>query len=85
MKESSMEMNRVTVFLRTNLFSFSGPEKHVPSGVMVIEGHVIEQNAIGITIETDHLLDDRGRILSEASLKLVLPHAKIDHMLLLEG
>ena len=78
-------MSRVTVFLRTNLFSYSGPEKHVPSGVMVIDGRVIEQSATGITLETDRLLDDRGRVLSEASLKLVLPHTKIDHLLLREA
>lgn len=78
-------MSRVTVFLRTNLFSYSGPEKHVPSGVMVIDGRVLEQSATGITLETDRLLDDRGRVLSDASLKLVLPLAKIDHLLLREA
>ena len=78
-------MSQVTVFLRTSLFSYSGPKKHLPPGVMVIDGHVIEQNNSGITVETSRMMDDRGRVLSEDSLKLVLPQSKIDHILVIEA
>ena len=78
-------MSQVTVFLRTSLFSYSGPKKHLPSGVMVIDGHVIEQNSSGVTIETSRMMDDRGRVLSEDSLKLALPQSKIDHILIIEA
>lgn len=78
-------MSQVTVFLRTSLFSYSGPKKHLPSGVMVIDGHVIEQNNSGVTIETARMMDDRGRVLSEDSLKLMLPQSKIDHILVVEA
>lgn len=78
-------MSQVTVFLRTSLFSYSGPKKHLPSGVMVIDGHVIEQNNSRVTIETARMMDDRGRVLSEDSLKLVLPQSKIDHILVVEA
>ena len=61
-------MSQVTVFLRTSLFSYSGPKKHLPSGVMVIDGHVIEQNNSGITVETSRMMDDRGRVLSKLRL-----------------
>ncbi len=74
-------MERVTVFLRTSLFSFGGPEAHLPVGVMVVEGNLVDRVAGGIVLETDRLLDERGRELSAAGLKIQLPWSKIDHIL----
>ena len=74
-------MDRVTVFLRTSLFSFGGPDAHIPAGVMVVEGSLVDRVSGGIVIDTDRFLDERGRELSAAGLKIQLPWAKIDHIL----
>ena len=73
-------MDRVTVFLRTSLFSFGGPNAHLPAGVMVIECTIAERLSGGLIIETDRMLDERGRELSDISLTLQLPWAKVDHI-----
>lgn len=73
-------MEKVTVFLRTSLFSFGGPDPHVPPGVMVIQGAVLGRPAGGLSIETSRMLDDRGRVVSEATVRLELPWSKVDHL-----
>jgi hypothetical protein len=73
-------MERVTIFLRTSLFSLASDTPHVPPGVMVIEGTVLDQPKGGLLIQTIQLLDDRGRVLGEDAQKLLLPWAKIDHI-----
>ena len=74
-------MQRVTVFLRTSLFSFGGPDAHLPAGVMVVEGLLVDRVAGGVVLDTDRFLDDRGRELSAAGMKIQLPWAKVDHIL----
>ncbi|MFT4624177.1 MAG: hypothetical protein ACI8PZ_002836 [Myxococcota bacterium] len=74
-------MKRVVVFLRTSLFSFGGADAHVPPGVMVVEGNIVDRVAGGVVLDTDRFLDERGRELSAAGLKVQLPWAKIDHIL----
>ena len=74
-------MEAVTIYLRTALFSFGHPDAHVPNGVTVIEGRIIDRPSGGVTVETDVMRDDRGRELSEAVLTLQLPWAKVDHIL----
>ncbi|TNE85779.1 MAG: hypothetical protein EP330_24390 [Deltaproteobacteria bacterium] len=73
-------MESVMVFLRTELFSYGHADAHVPNGVMVIEGRVVERLSGGLRLETDLLLDLRGRELSDEELTLELPWAKIDHI-----
>jgi hypothetical protein len=73
-------MEKVTVFLRTALFSFGGDDAHVPTGVMVLVGEVVDRPSGGITIKTERLLGERGRLLSEAKHTLCLPWAKVDHI-----
>lgn len=77
-------MERATVFLRTELFSFGHDDAHVPNGVMVIEGRVIERISGGIRFETDLLLDGRGREMTDDVLTLELPWSKVDHILVQE-
>ena len=74
-------MDQVTVFLRTSLFSYGGPDAHVPHGVMVIDGEILDRPSGGIRLRATRLMDDRGRRLSEAETILQLPWAKIDHIL----
>jgi hypothetical protein len=76
-------MERVTVFLRTALFSYGNADAHLPNGVMVIEGRVLERLSGGLKIETDLMLDVRARELSDDVLILELPWAKVDHILVL--
>lgn len=77
-------MERVTVFLRTELFSFGHADSHIPNGVMVIEARLVERLSGGVRLETDLLLDARGRELSDEVLTLELPWAKVDHLLVQE-
>ena len=73
-------MDRVTIYLRTSLFSLGGPRAHVPAGVMVVEGASPGSEGGALTVHTERLLDDRGRELSDAELVLRLPWAKVDHV-----
>jgi len=74
-------MNRVTVYLRTSLFSFSGTDGHLPTGVMAIQGRTPEAGGGStLRVEVEKLLDERGRSLSEDALSLQLPWSKIDHV-----
>ncbi len=73
-------MDRVTVYLRTTLFSLGGPRAHVPAGVMVVEGTSPGSEGGAITVHTERMLDERGRELSDAELVLRLPWAKVDHV-----
>lgn len=74
-------MDRVTVYLRTSLFSFGGPEAHVPPGVMVVVGQIVDRPASSLVLEATQLFDERGRQLSEERVTLQLPWSKIDHIL----
>jgi len=74
-------MESVTVFLRTALFSLGGADSHLPAGVMVIDGKIVDRPAGALTVETSRLLDGRGRELGDQALTLQLPWAKIDHIL----
>lgn len=78
-------MERVTVYLRTALFSYGHSEAHVPHGVMVVEGRLVERLSGGLRIETDLLLDARGRELSDVELSIELPWGKIDHVVVQES
>jgi len=78
-------MERVTVFLRTALFSYGNAQAHVPAGVMVLEGAVVDRPHGGLTVQTSRLLDQQGRDQGEVELVLHLPWAKVDHLLVHEG
>ena len=71
---------RVMVFLRTSLFSVAGPTAHVPHGVTVVVGTVIDRPAGSVRVAAERLVDERGRVTSEAPLVLELPWDKIDHI-----
>ncbi len=73
-------MDRVTVFLRTALFSFGGDRAHVPSGATVIEGAVVEQPPAGLLSDASRVTDDRGTTLREGACRLLVPWSKIDHV-----
>lgn len=76
-------MERVTIYLRTALFS-TAQESHVPLGVMVIEGEVLDRPAGALTVRCDKLLDDRAKSLAEGPMRLQIPWSKIDHLLFRE-
>ena len=78
-------MDRVTVFLRTSLFSFGGHDAHVPAGVMVVVGRLIDKPNTCVILETHAFLDERGRKVSEEGMTIHLPWAKIDHILVHEN
>ena len=75
-------MDRVTIYLRTVLFSYGGTD-HLPAGVMIIDGHLAERDAASVRVEADTLRDERGRTLLDETLTLIVPWEKIDHMLVI--
>ncbi len=77
-------MERVTIYLRTSLFSIAGDNPHVPNGVMVLEGEVVERPSGGVVIDVAKYLDGRGRETECDAKKLFLPWAKVDHIVLQE-
>jgi hypothetical protein len=74
-------MERVTIFMRTALFTYSYEPRHVPVGVTVLEGDVPSQEGGALTVKVTRMLDDRGRVLSETPVTLIVPWSKIDHLL----
>jgi len=77
-------MDRVTVFLRTSLFTFGSADSHVPAGVMAIVGRVVEGPSGGLLLRAGKFLDERGRPLGEQEITLHLPWSKIDHLVVHE-
>lgn len=69
---------RVRVFLRQPFFTLPG---HVPKGVMVVEGVVQETTGFGMTLHIDTFLDESGKPLAGEGATLIVPSAKIDHVL----
>jgi hypothetical protein len=74
-------MDRLTLFLRTSLFSLGGSDPHVPPGVMVVKGRSSDRGAGGVTLSVEEGLDEKGRALPTKPITLVIPWSKIDHVL----
>ena len=73
-------MNQATIYLRNSLFSTSASSGHVPAGVMIIKGEIVDSAGGGVITITHQLCDERAKVLAETPLKLHLPWAKIDHI-----
>ena len=73
-------MARVTVYLRTSLFTLKGEHAHLPAGAMVLEGDELEGASGGLRLQVDAARDERGRDLGPVAVTLRLPWAKIDHV-----
>lgn len=77
-------MDRVTLFLRTSLFTLGGDDGHIPSAVMILEGHLQDKAGGAITVKVSAMRDTKGKTLSESATTLQLPWSKIDHILMHE-
>ncbi|MBM4368393.1 MAG: hypothetical protein FJ102_19420 [Deltaproteobacteria bacterium] len=71
---------RARVFLKGPLFTFAG---HVPRGAAVVEGVVKDTGGFGLTVAVEGYLDEGGKRLEGPALTLILPAAKVDHVLVL--
>ncbi|MBN2800758.1 MAG: hypothetical protein JXX28_16575 [Deltaproteobacteria bacterium] len=76
-------MERVTLYLRTPLFSLGTASAHLPTGVTVVEGKVLDQASGGLIVEVSRMLSGE-RVLSEAPIRLLIPMSKVDHVHVLE-
>lgn len=74
---------QVRVFLRQSLFTLPGAAAHVPANACILEGACDEPRAEGIRIHATSYKDERGRTLEGQPCLLIIPGAKIDHVLLL--
>lgn len=75
-------MDRVSLYLRTPLFSYGGSD-HLPDGVYIVEGQMAAAEDAYVRIDADRLLDERGRELTDEVTTLMIPWAKIDHVLVI--
>ena len=73
-------MERVTLYLRTALFSPVTDDPHVPQGIAVIAATVVERGNGGILIDASTYQDARGRDLDGTKRRLFIPWSKIDHI-----
>jgi hypothetical protein len=74
---------RVRVFLRQPLFTLPDAE-HVPASAYILEGTLGGETQLGPTLKVETYLDERGRSLPGKPATLVVPGAKIDHVLVLD-
>ncbi len=74
-------MEKVTVFLRTALFSFGEGEGHVPHGVHALTGTLIERSEASLVVRGEELFDYDGEALQADPVRLELPWTKVDHVL----
>ena len=83
-------MNRVRIFLKTPFFDFrpgrgtSGERVAYAADVMALEGS-IEEAPGGLQVAVTRWLSGTGAEVDHAPATLILPAAKIDHMLVLGG
>lgn len=78
-------LDRVRVLLRTPLFSTGGPDAHVPPGVTIVDGRLLEAGGMGLLVEVEGVYDGAGRRMDASACVLLLPASKIDHVLVLEA
>lgn len=72
---------RVRVFLRQPLFVLPG-DAHVPPAAMILVGNLGEETPGGVLhLRAEVYLDEKGRLLEGEPRRLLVPVAKIDHML----
>lgn len=78
-------LDRIRVMLRTTLFSTGGPDAHLPPGVSIVDGRLLEGGGMGLLVDVDRVYDGAGRALEANPCVLLLPSSKIDHVLVLEA
>ncbi len=83
-RNADTELDLVRVLLRTELFSTGGPDAHVPPGVAIVDGRVRSHTGAGLVVEVQGVFDAGGRRLDAPPCTLLLPTAKIDHVLVLD-
>ena len=74
---------RVRVFLRQALFTLPGAESHLPTASAVVEGALVEASGFGLRLHVDAWFDEKGRKLEGEARQLLIPTAKVDHVLYL--
>lgn len=74
---------RVRVYLRQALFSFPGDAAHVPPHAAVVEGASSDVTASGARVLVETYYDEKGRTLEGLPCEILIPAAKIDHVLFL--
>lgn len=77
-------MDRVRVFLRTDLFAVTGELMVVPENVSIIDGNVRETMSGGFLVEVSAWRRGDGRALNGPTATLFLPASKIDYILVLD-
>jgi hypothetical protein len=69
---------RVRVFLRQSLFSMKG--EHLPAAAVILDGDLVEVNALGVRVRVSKWSDEKGRELEGEARDLLIPEAKLDHI-----
>lgn len=77
-------MERVQIFLKTELFSL-GDDDAIPPRTLIVEGQVREQGSGGLLIDVQAYMRASGKVLEGKPQRLFLPMSKIDHIRLLSA
>jgi hypothetical protein len=77
--EEPMSYDRVTIFLRAPLFALTGDAAHVPANAYIVEGAIVDDKG-GPVVTTKLFRDEKGRVLAEKVVNLIIPWGKIDHV-----
>lgn len=77
-------MQRVRVFLKTELFAVGGDLRVVPDGTSIVDGQLIDQGAGGLVVQVETWRKGDGKAVSGEGARLLLPGAKIDYVLFLD-
>jgi hypothetical protein len=75
-----MSYENVTIYLRAPLFTLTGDAAHVPHNGVIIEGAIVDDKANPV-VKVARFRDERGRVVSEKEVVLIVPWGKIDHVL----
>lgn len=77
--ESRMNYDRVTIYLRSPLFTLKDDDAHVPAKGMIVEGAIVDDKS-GPVVNAIRFRDEAGKIVSEKPVTLIIPWSKIDHV-----
>jgi hypothetical protein len=74
-------MQSVRVYLRAPLFT-TRTDAHLPAKAVVLDGELEDRSQGGLTLRVTAWLDHEARPLDGSTLRLFVPMAKVDHVLL---
>ncbi|NOY25421.1 MAG: hypothetical protein GXP62_06065 [Oligoflexia bacterium] len=83
-EHASIQLDRVRILLRTNLFSTPEIFPNLPATVAIIDGKLLDRQG-GILVRADGFFDGQGKPVDAQPCTIWVPSGKIDHAVGLES